>query len=117
MGTNNGSDSRRAGLDPVSKIEAAFAAGWSNIWGFVRSEGDGGRCGLSVNCRGSRDWVAVLRASDSDGSPIVFFGNGESFTGAVSKLNATMAAGNSKPDKFATERAKAQMTDEQLKLL
>ena len=107
MARDNGNNSRVAGLDPLSKIEAALGAGVSNLWGILRAEGDGGRCGVSLNCRNSRDWVAVLRASGPAGEPIVYFGNGESPVGALGKLNASIASGASRPDQFAQERAAA----------
>lgn len=58
---------------------------------------------IRVSCRGQYDWLAIARRTDDAGGPIVCFGNGETYHGALAALNKSVAAGAWRPDKFAAK--------------
>lgn len=56
---------------------------------------------LKVSQRSEADWLCILAVFAEDGSPMVAFGTGSTFIAAFLNLQATVAGGRWKPDKFA----------------
>jgi hypothetical protein len=54
---------------------------------------------LSIRQRGDNDWIAVLKAFDADGSPVVCFGMGYDFISCLLGLQGSVAGGKWRPDK------------------
>lgn len=61
---------------------------------------------LKVIRRGKHDWLAILNAFDHAGTPIVAFGEGQTFVGALASLSGNIGAGRFKVDKFRIQGKK-----------
>lgn len=101
MGNDSNQQEKGKGVSARQQVDRYFPQAFSYLAElYGRAPGDG-RCGFSVNCRGDSDWLAIARGSSESGEPIVCFGNGDTFIGALARLNAAVAAGAWKLDKLA----------------
>jgi len=86
---------------PEMSVYFAFAASMSNLHHWLAKRPEDVRF-LRIVPRGTNDWLAIMGIWGEDGTPMVIFGSGELYTDALRGLNAAIASGAFRPDKYAT---------------
>lgn len=81
-------------------LEDGLKACSSNLYSELISNASETRF-LKVTCKGENDWLAILGSYAPDGTPIVCFGNGHSFTSAMFSLGSSIAGEKWKGDQYA----------------
>ncbi len=83
---------------PYSKAHAAVYEFGHHLASLLVGGGSADFDRISVRQRGEMDWVAVVKAVDSDGLPVVAFGNGSDFVSAVMGVSGAIASDRWRPD-------------------
>lgn len=84
--------------DPAVVLQQALQQALGQVWRyFSRDAAD--FIELRVKQRGDGDWLAVLKVADSDGTPLVAFGQGYSGLTALLGVQASASAGKWHVDK------------------
>lgn len=99
MGRRKSTDSDGPARSPEMEVYFAIAQAMSNLHHMLAKRSEDVRY-LRVTPRPDGTWLAVLAAFSDDGSPIVAFGSGELWVDAMRNLNASIAGGKWKEDKF-----------------
>jgi hypothetical protein len=86
---------------PELGVYFTIAASMSNLHHWLTKRVDEVRF-LRLVPRNTNDWLAIMGVWGDDGTPMVVFGSGELYTDALRGLNASIAKGAFKVDKFAT---------------
>jgi len=63
------------------------------------NESDESASRIVLKHRGHMDWLAMVTTVGPDGTPVIAFGNGFDALAALLALNATVTAGNWRPDR------------------
>lgn len=88
--------SRDRYMQVMQTVEQALG----NVAAVMASRGSRDPVSILVKQRGDEDWIAVLKAYDTDdGIDVVAFGVGFDWMGAVFSLNSNVAADRWRPDK------------------
>lgn len=79
----------REGKSPYVRLEAALQSATPQVYNLYRGDALD-FVSLSVRHRGANDFIAVLRSLDEDGGPIVCFGTGFDYVGALLGLEGAV---------------------------
>lgn len=84
--------------DPAIVLQQALQQALGQVWRYLdRDAADFTE--LRLKQRGDGDWLAVLKVLDSDGTPLVAFGQGYSGLTALLGVQAAASAGKWRVDK------------------
>lgn len=95
--TNQQLDGELIGAE--ANMIAVLSKFYSNLMSILVKHPDDCRF-LKTQKRADGDWLAILGIYGEDGTPLVAFGSGGSYVGALAALNATVGRGDWRTDKY-----------------